>query len=444
MDFEELIETLSKGSATAVTTLESNVAELNALKEYLYVQTPVEQALRAEIDKNLKTPRVIFVCGSSGDGKSELFRRIHTSYAKKVRFHLDATHSFDPQKDAIQTLDDQFSAFKAGSQSLVVGINIGMLGNYAADGDPTHSDIKSAISTYLESTASEDLACSFVDFRNYPKFRITAQHLDAQFIGQLLERLVTSEPNNPFFVAYQRTNPESQVARNFYLLQIAEVREKVLDVLLHAHLRYDQFLTARTVLDFVYRILTGDGYLFDNIFRLSGSDLLDALQKLDPCTMRSKRLDLFRIRTKLELFVYETVRIRVVYPATFPIRNQSPVVYLESHRDRWKNVANSHIESDWKLCLFVPGESGIDFAEDDALKKLFGVIHTFLLKERIYQRRLAKAQRTGEIAEWPGPDRSHGVEGIREAIRDMGRAGRNDPCPCGSGLKFKKCPLGQL
>lgn len=39
-NFEELIETLSKGSATAVTTLESNVAELNALKEYLYVQTP--------------------------------------------------------------------------------------------------------------------------------------------------------------------------------------------------------------------------------------------------------------------------------------------------------------------------------------------------------------------------------------------------------------------
>ena len=38
MDFEDLIETLSKGSASAVTTLESKVAELNALKEYLGVQ----------------------------------------------------------------------------------------------------------------------------------------------------------------------------------------------------------------------------------------------------------------------------------------------------------------------------------------------------------------------------------------------------------------------
>ena len=260
MNFEELIETLSKGSATAVTTLESHAADLEALKAYLYVQTSVEQALRAEIDKNLKKPRVIFVCGSSGDGKSELFRRIHADYSIKVRFHLDATHSFDPQKDAIQTLDDQFLAFKAGNQSLVVGINIGMLGNNAADGNNTHADIKTAITTYLETGAIDSSICLFVDFRNYPKFKITSKHVDAQFIGQLLERLVTSEAKNPFFVAFQRANPESQLARNFYLLQIAEVREKVLDVLLHAHLRYDQFLTARTVLDFVHRILTGDGW----------------------------------------------------------------------------------------------------------------------------------------------------------------------------------------
>ena len=69
-------------------------------------------------------------------------------------------------------------------------------------------------------------------------FAFTSQHVDAQFIGQLLERLVTSEPNHPFFVGSQPTNPEPQLARNFYLLQIAEVREKILDVLLHAHLRY--------------------------------------------------------------------------------------------------------------------------------------------------------------------------------------------------------------
>lgn len=142
--------------------------------------------------------------------------------------------------------------------------------------------------------------------------------------------------------------------------------------------------------------------------------------------------------------VYESVQLHIVYPPTFPARNQPPSVYLESHRDRWKKGGNSHIESDWKLCLFVPGESGITFADDDSLQKLLGVVHTFLLKERIYQRRLAKVSLNGGLAAWPGPDRSHGLQGIREAIREIGGVGRNDPCPCGSGKKFKKCHLGTL
>jgi hypothetical protein len=139
--------------------------------------------------------------------------------------------------------------------------------------------------------------------------------------------------------------------------------------------------------------------------------------------------------------LYESVKLRVVYPTTFPARNQPPTVYLESHRDRWKNGGNSHIESDWRLCLFVPGESGIDFSKDDSLNCLFAVIHTFLVKQRIYQRRLVRAQLDGSIAEWPGEDRSHGTQGIREAIRDMGGVGRNDPCPCGGGKKFKHCHM---
>jgi len=142
--------------------------------------------------------------------------------------------------------------------------------------------------------------------------------------------------------------------------------------------------------------------------------------------------------------LYESVRLRIVYPASFPALNQPPSVYLESHRDCWKNGNYSHIEYDWKLCLFVPGESGINFSREDSLNQLFGIIHTFLFKERIYQQRLARAQLGGRPAEWPGEDRSHGDAGVKEAIRDMGGVGRNDPCPCGSGLKFKKCHLAKM
>jgi len=142
--------------------------------------------------------------------------------------------------------------------------------------------------------------------------------------------------------------------------------------------------------------------------------------------------------------IYERVGLRVEYPPTFPVRNQHPNVYLESHRDRWKNGGNSHIEPDWRLCLFVPIESGIDFADSISLNDLFAVVHTFLFKERIYQRRLAMSRLNGSIAEWPGQDRSHGLRGIREAVRERGGIGRNEPCPCGSGKKFKRCHLGKL
>lgn len=143
--------------------------------------------------------------------------------------------------------------------------------------------------------------------------------------------------------------------------------------------------------------------------------------------------------------VYETVKLRVVYPAAFPARNQPPSVYLESHRDRWIKGRNSHIEHDWRLCLFVPSESGIDFGEATSLNDLFAVIHTFLFKQHIYQQRVVKSkQRYREVAEWPGQDRSHGDEGIREAVQESGGVGRNDPCPCGSGKKFKHCHLRKM
>lgn len=35
-----------------------------------------------------------------------------------------------------------------------------------------------------------------------------------------------------------------------------------------------------------------------------------------------------------------------------------------------------------------------------------------------------------------GPHCNHGQEPVRNPLKDVGR---NDPCPCGSGAKFKKC-----
>jgi hypothetical protein len=141
---------------------------------------------------------------------------------------------------------------------------------------------------------------------------------------------------------------------------------------------------------------------------------------------------------------YGPFGIRIVYPVGFPERGRVPAVYLESHRDQWKNVRDSHIEADWTLCLFVPGESQIDFTRSNSVGDLLACLGTFLLKERLYQQALAREALTGLPARWLGHQRSHGRRGIREAVRDRGRVGRNEACICGSGKKFKNCCLDKM
>ena len=43
------------------------------------------------------------------------------------------------------------------------------------------------------------------------------------------------------------------------------------------------------------------------------------------------------------------------------------------------------------------------------------------------------------VAEAPRPQRTGGDDVVRQVRRDEPKVGRNDPCPCGSGKKYKKC-----
>ncbi len=144
----------------------------------------------------------------------------------------------------------------------------------------------------------------------------------------------------------------------------------------------------------------------------------------------------------------DTFDLRIVYPDDFlpigprfgmlPTVALSPRVYLDSHHDVWRQSLDAHILSDWSLCLYVPGESGIDFTWPDALERLFAVIHTFLTLQRIYQRDLARSEAEARV-EWPGPWRAHGVPGLVEAVRARGGLADGEPCICGSGKRFAEC-----
>ena len=97
----------------------------------------------------LKGKEIVFLCGSSGDGKSEILTRCFSEFEQKYDFHLDATHSFAPNQSAIQALDEKFDDHNSGSKPLVLGINIGMLANYSNEGAERHQEIKSSIDHFL-------------------------------------------------------------------------------------------------------------------------------------------------------------------------------------------------------------------------------------------------------------------------------------------------------
>jgi hypothetical protein len=55
--------------------------------------------------------------------------------------------------------------------------------------------------------------------------------------------------------------------------------------------------------------------------------------------------------------------------------------------------------------------------------------------------RSASATATAPLPPGPGPRpaRTGGDDVIKTIRRDEPKVGRNDPCPCGSGKKYKKC-----
>jgi class 3 adenylate cyclase len=137
--------------------------------------------------------------------------------------------------------------------------------------------------------------------------------------------------------------------------------------------------------------------------------------------------------------VYDTFKLRIVYPGDFPSKSRVPYVFLDSHRNKWENSADAHLFTNWAMCLFVPGESPIDFTSETSLQELFVVVRVFLFKERLYQRDLILQAISGNRAIWPGEARSHGIAGIVEAINARGGMRKHEFCICGSGKKFKQC-----
>lgn len=302
---------LAKSSSFSVTTVTHRQKdELDQLKEQLFVKQEIETELQRYLDV-AKPGEIIFLCGSSGDGKSEILTRCQSDprYQRRFSFHLDATHSFAPRQSAIDALNELFANHHQQSSPLLIGINTGMLANFAREGAECHKMIRSAIDSFLSgqqdaSRPYRNESCSFFDFEHYPKFQFDENKQYSSFIKALLDNLTRDDDNNFFQFIFRReesVNPDLKEVANFKLLCMPGVQNVLITQLFKARLIKDQFVTTRTLLDFLHHLLMGPGYLFDNLFTGAENDLIKKVSDFDPARLHTYELDQFVLRYELGL-----------------------------------------------------------------------------------------------------------------------------------------------
>lgn len=305
------LSVFAKSSSFSVTTVTYRQKdEFDQLKEQLFVKQEIETELQRYLEI-AKPGEIIFLCGSSGDGKSEILTRCQSNlrYQQRFNFHLDATHSFAPRQSAIDALNDLFSNHHQYSSPLLIGINTGMLANFAREGAECHLAIRTAIDSFLSADQEESRPyrswnCSFFDFEHYPKFQFNEKKQYSSFIKTLLDNLTRNDDSNLFQFIFRHdetVNPELKEVANYKLLCLPGVQDVLITQLFKVRLIKDQFVTTRTLLDFLHHLLMGPGYLFDNLFTGAENDLIKKISDFDPARLHTYEIDQFILRYELGL-----------------------------------------------------------------------------------------------------------------------------------------------
>ncbi|MEA2028604.1 MAG: DNA phosphorothioation-dependent restriction protein DptF, partial [Campylobacterota bacterium] len=296
-----LVKQLSKSSPQAVfTPKELTDSDPSTIFDYLYLPIPIEIDYRKLLGRHLNSKVIIFLCGSSGDGKSAIIGQNQRYFFKHYNVHIDATHSFRPTQSAIEALDERFTQFYQSDKSLVVGINIGILLNFAREGSDSHQNIKKAIEQYMRYGNSTN-ECYFINFEDYSKFEMNQDKITSSFIRNLLDKVTDAHDSNPFYQAFEKdraNNITTKLHQNYQLLSHESIKNSIVELLVTVHLKYDQFLTTRNILDFIYTILNGDNLLINALFEDKSNTIIENICKEDPCLLRTEKLDTFILERK--------------------------------------------------------------------------------------------------------------------------------------------------
>lgn len=351
MLFTDAISILSKSSSYAVSTENDLDIKLIEIKEDLYVEMPIEHKFYSVLEQlSEDSNKVIFLCGSSGDGKSELLIRAEKRFLKPyLKFHFDATHSFAPHDSAVDTLNNLFKEFETNNDSLVIGINVGMLGNYAEEAES--EEIRKKLRAYLKNEENIE-NFEFINFEDYPKFKITQDGYEAEFVNKLLVKI--TNPNSILYKKYilqknreNNSDQENQQLANYQLLCDHDIQKVIVELLFKIRLFKNQFITARNFLDLIYELICGKGYLFDNLFQQTDNELIEKLKEFDPILLRTKAIDRFIISFELNTMNnrFEDFKKHLLEP--WSIQNlDSPMSYIRLfYILKFSNIGNGyHLE----------------------------------------------------------------------------------------------------
>ena len=303
---KHIIGQLSKSSPYAVATPKSE----KDIFDYLHIETDIEKEYVNTLER-LTDKKIIFLCGSSGDGKSAIITRSQKRFEDSCEFHLDATHSFSPHETALERLDKVFDKYKQSEKSLVIGINIGILINYSKHNKNVHFQIKNSIEEYLKVSKKEIDNTIFINFEDYPKFENLDNKIGSKFLKDIFQKVTSSSSKNPFYQAYLKGKEKHRtlLCDNYELLSKESVQEKIIELIVLSHLKYNQFLTARAILDFIYTLLSDEKLLSDTLFENHTNLIIKNIANEDPCLKRNEVIDRFVIKqtnqeedTKLHFF----------------------------------------------------------------------------------------------------------------------------------------------
>ncbi len=291
---------MSKSSPYAVSTLriDENADALLNIKNYLYIIPPIETDFREALQL-ADVGEIFYLCGSSGDGKSEVLTNLYKEFNSKVYFHLDATHSKGQHSSAIDCLNDLYDNYKSTNKTLAVGINIGMMQKFIKQGAERHSDIKKVLKAFFKNRHKKGYKLGntqFFDFECYPRIKFIDKKISSEFISEFLNNLTAESTINPFWSAYlEEKKTNSILAKNFELLARSTFKDSLVELLGLTRLYEEQFITPRTFVDFIYQILTlenQDG-LIGNLFCEFDNELSRKLISIDPNNHREEGIDDF-------------------------------------------------------------------------------------------------------------------------------------------------------